>query len=97
MLFVVLEKHGIVAKGTVDVQEMLLQTVLDLAKGGETGIFSPMHMIGRFDICRRHMLFVVLEKHGIVAKGTVDVQEMLLQPVLDLAKGGETGIFSPMQ
>lgn len=45
MLVLVLEMLGIVAKGTVDVQEMLLQTVLNLAKGGETRIFSPMHMI----------------------------------------------------
>ncbi|GJR95281.1 24-methylenesterol C-methyltransferase 2-like protein [Tanacetum coccineum] len=39
------EIFRVLKPGTVDVQEMLLQPVLDLAKGGETGIFSPMHMI----------------------------------------------------
>ncbi|EYU40456.1 hypothetical protein MIMGU_mgv1a022585mg [Erythranthe guttata] len=40
---------GIAPKGVVDVHEMLFVTADHLSKGGETGIFSPMHMI----LCRK--------------------------------------------
>ncbi|KAG2313411.1 hypothetical protein Bca52824_024968 [Brassica carinata] len=36
-------------KGTVDVHEMLFKTADYLTRGGETGIFTPMHMI----LCRK--------------------------------------------
>ncbi|MFS8025209.1 putative methyltransferase [Helianthus anomalus] len=49
MMVMVLEKLGFVAKGTGEVQEMLLRTIHHLARGGETGIFTPMHMI----LCRK--------------------------------------------
>ncbi|KAJ8772631.1 hypothetical protein K2173_027808 [Erythroxylum novogranatense] len=35
----------IAPKGTVDVHEMLFETADQLTRGGETGIFTPMHMI----------------------------------------------------
>ncbi|XP_076942168.1 24-methylenesterol C-methyltransferase 2-like [Bidens hawaiensis] len=41
----VLETLGIAPKGTMDVHEMLFKTADYLTRGGETGIFSPMHMI----------------------------------------------------
>ncbi|GAA0187528.1 hypothetical protein Leryth_004415 [Lithospermum erythrorhizon] len=40
---------GIAPKGVVDVHEMLFVTADHLTKGGETGIFTPMHMI----LCRK--------------------------------------------
>ncbi|GKD80244.1 24-methylenesterol C-methyltransferase 2-like protein [Tanacetum coccineum] len=63
------------------------------------GVGGPMRAIAAHSGCNVVGITIneYQKKHGIVAKGTVDVQEMLLQPVLDLAKGGETGIFSPMQ
>ncbi|MFS8031467.1 putative methyltransferase [Helianthus anomalus] len=45
ILVMVLETIGIAPKGTVDVHEMLFKTADYLTRGGETGIFSPMHMI----------------------------------------------------
>lgn len=45
----VLSAVGIAPKGTVDVHEMLFKTADYLTRGGETGIFSPMHMI----LCRK--------------------------------------------
>ncbi|KAI3916092.1 hypothetical protein MKW98_004533 [Papaver atlanticum] len=45
----VLSALGIAPKGTVDVHEMLFVTADYLTRGGETGIFSPMHMI----LCRK--------------------------------------------
>ncbi|KAK4804272.1 hypothetical protein SAY86_004089 [Trapa natans] len=40
---------GIAPKGVVDVHEMLFKTADFLTRGGETGIFTPMHMI----LCRK--------------------------------------------
>ncbi|KAL1193173.1 24-methylenesterol C-methyltransferase 2 [Cardamine amara subsp. amara] len=45
----ILSAVGVAPKGTVDVHEMLFKTADYLTKGGETGIFSPMHMI----LCRK--------------------------------------------
>ncbi|TMW97642.1 hypothetical protein EJD97_005208 [Solanum chilense] len=45
----VLSWLGIAPKGVVDVHDMLLVTADYLTKGGETGIFTPMHMI----LCRK--------------------------------------------
>ncbi|KAL5994174.1 SUMO protein smt3 [Asimina triloba] len=45
----VLTMLGIAPKGVVDVHEMLFQTADYLTRGGETGIFTPMHMI----LCRK--------------------------------------------
>lgn len=39
----------IAPKGTVAVHDMLRKTADHLSRGGETGIFSPMHMI----LCRK--------------------------------------------
>ncbi|XP_058098343.1 24-methylenesterol C-methyltransferase 2-like [Magnolia sinica] len=49
ILVSVLTMLGIAPKGVVDVHEMLFKTAQYLTKGGETGIFSPMHMI----LCRK--------------------------------------------
>ncbi|KAH0920227.1 hypothetical protein HID58_027887 [Brassica napus] len=49
VVVVVLSAVGIAPKGTVDVHEMLFKTADYLSRGGETGIFSPMHMI----LCRK--------------------------------------------
>ena len=45
----VLSALGIAPKGTVDVHEMLFKTADFLTRGGDSGIFSPMHMI----LCRK--------------------------------------------
>jgi 24-methylenesterol C-methyltransferase len=45
----ILSAVGVAPKGTVDVHEMLFKTADYLTRGGETGIFSPMHMI----LCRK--------------------------------------------
>jgi 24-methylenesterol C-methyltransferase len=45
----VLSAVGIAPKGTVDVHEMLFKTADYLTKGGDSGIFTPMHMI----LCRK--------------------------------------------
>ncbi|KAJ9178772.1 hypothetical protein P3X46_010629 [Hevea brasiliensis] len=45
ILVTVLAWLGIAPKGVVDVHEMLYHTANYLTKGGETGIFTPMHMI----------------------------------------------------
>ncbi|KAK9135814.1 hypothetical protein Syun_015144 [Stephania yunnanensis] len=49
LLVTVLSWIGIAPKGVVDVHEMLFVTADYLTRGGETGIFSPMHMI----LCRK--------------------------------------------
>ncbi|CAL5378079.1 unnamed protein product [Camellia sinensis] len=49
ILITVLAFLGIAPKGVVDVHEMLFKTADYLVRGGETGIFSPMHMI----LCRK--------------------------------------------
>jgi 24-methylenesterol C-methyltransferase len=36
---------GIAPKGVVDVHEMLFKTADHLTRGGEMGIFSPMHLL----------------------------------------------------
>lgn len=45
LLVTVLTALRIAPKGTVEVHEMLFETAKYLTRGGETGIFSPMHMI----------------------------------------------------
>ncbi|WCJ39930.1 Sterol 24-C-methyltransferase [Euphorbia peplus] len=45
ILVTVLAFLGIAPKGVVDVHEMLYHTAHYLTQGGETGIFTPMHMI----------------------------------------------------
>ncbi|KAL7243461.1 hypothetical protein ACSBR1_015787 [Camellia fascicularis] len=47
--FTVLAFLGIASKGVVDVREMLFKTADYLVRGGEIGIFTPMHMI----LCRK--------------------------------------------
>lgn len=49
IVVMVLETLGIAPKGTIDVHEMLFKTADYLTRGGESGIFSPMHMI----LCRK--------------------------------------------
>ncbi|CAN0845752.1 24-methylenesterol C-methyltransferase 2 [Linum grandiflorum] len=49
ILVTVLAFLGIAPKGVVDVHEMLFHTADYLTKGGETGIFTPMHMI----VCKK--------------------------------------------
>ncbi|KAL8109727.1 24-methylenesterol C-methyltransferase 2-like [Apium graveolens] len=49
ILVMILSFLGIAPKGTVDVHEMLFVTADYLTRGGETKIFSPMHMI----LCRK--------------------------------------------
>ncbi|MBA0637314.1 hypothetical protein Godav_025014 [Gossypium davidsonii] len=45
ILVIVLAAIGIAPKGTVDVHDMLFKTADYLTRGGDSGIFSPMHMI----------------------------------------------------
>ncbi|XP_010539826.1 PREDICTED: 24-methylenesterol C-methyltransferase 2-like [Tarenaya hassleriana] len=45
----ILSAIGVAPKGTDDVHKMLVETVNYLIRGGETGIFTPMHMI----LCRK--------------------------------------------
>ncbi|KAJ7537229.1 hypothetical protein O6H91_12G103900 [Diphasiastrum complanatum] len=40
---------GIAPQGVVEVHEMLFKTALYLTRGGETGIFTPMHLL----VCRK--------------------------------------------
>ncbi|XP_047941495.1 24-methylenesterol C-methyltransferase 2-like [Salvia hispanica] len=49
ILVTILAFIGIAPKGVVDVHEMLFVTADYLTRGGETGIFTPMHMI----LCRK--------------------------------------------
>lgn len=49
ILVTVLAALGIAPKGTVDVHEMLFKTADYLTRGGDTGIFTPMHMV----LCRK--------------------------------------------
>ncbi|KAF9600423.1 hypothetical protein IFM89_009338 [Coptis chinensis] len=49
VLVTVLTWLGIAPKGVVDVHEMLFVTADYLTRGGESGIFSPMHLI----VCRK--------------------------------------------
>ncbi|KAL8543375.1 hypothetical protein ACS0TY_004059 [Phlomoides rotata] len=49
IMITVLAWLGIAPKGVVDVHEMLFVTADYLTRGGETGIFTPMHMI----LCRK--------------------------------------------
>lgn len=48
-LVTVLAWLGIAPQGVVDVHKMLCETAVHLARGGETGIFTPMYMI----LCRK--------------------------------------------
>ena len=45
----ILETLGIAPKGTSDVHRMLVDVTYDLSAGGETGIFTPMHLV----VCRK--------------------------------------------
>lgn len=49
LLVMVLTFLGVAPKGTVEIHEMLFDTAAHLSRGGETGIFTPMHMI----LCRK--------------------------------------------
>ncbi|KAL5713927.1 24-methylenesterol C-methyltransferase [Ranunculus cassubicifolius] len=49
MVVTVLSFLGIAPKGVVDVHEMLFVTADFLSRGGESGIFSPMHLI----VCKK--------------------------------------------
>ncbi|CBI18913.3 unnamed protein product, partial [Vitis vinifera] len=49
ILIMIFAALGIAPKGTVDVHEMLFKTADYLTRGGESGIFTPMHMI----LCRK--------------------------------------------
>lgn len=49
MLIKISAALGVAPKGTVDVHDMLFKTADYLTRGGETGIFTPMHMI----LCRK--------------------------------------------
>ncbi|KAK7321828.1 hypothetical protein VNO77_32809 [Canavalia gladiata] len=49
LLISLLAALGIAPKGTLDVHEMLVKTADYLTQGGDSGIFSPMHMI----LCRK--------------------------------------------
>ncbi|XP_021749345.1 24-methylenesterol C-methyltransferase 2-like [Chenopodium quinoa] len=49
IMVTVLAALGVAPKGTVDVHDMLCKTADYLTRGGEAGIFSPMHMI----LCRK--------------------------------------------
>ncbi|KAF5176935.1 Methyltransferase [Thalictrum thalictroides] len=49
VLVTILSFLGIAPKGTVDVHEMLFITADYLTRGGETGIFTPMHLI----VCKK--------------------------------------------
>ncbi|KAF6176270.1 hypothetical protein GIB67_023561 [Kingdonia uniflora] len=48
-LVTILQALGVAPKGTVEVHKMLFVTADFLTRGGDTGIFSPMHMI----LCRK--------------------------------------------
>nr|CAD1844787.1 unnamed protein product [Ananas comosus var. bracteatus] len=52
ILLSVLTFLRIAPKGVVEVHEMLYETAIHLTRGGETGIFTPMHMI----LCRKPLL-----------------------------------------
>jgi len=49
LLVTVMTFLRIAPKGVVEVHEMLYKTAMHLTKGGDTGIFTPMHMI----LCRK--------------------------------------------
>jgi 24-methylenesterol C-methyltransferase len=40
---------GLAPAGTTEVHEMLYKTAISLVEGGETGVFTPMHLL----LCRK--------------------------------------------
>ncbi|CAL9164897.1 unnamed protein product [Musa hybrid cultivar] len=69
----------IAPKGVVDVHEMLCETARHLSDGGETGIFTPMHII----LCRKPLCISVM---------TERIKSILFQDFSE-AKGGKNIIF----
>ncbi|XP_015075251.1 24-methylenesterol C-methyltransferase 2-like [Solanum pennellii] len=67
----------------------------DLAKPPAEPWWTRLKM-GRIAYWRNHVVVTVLSWLRIAPKGVVDVHDMLLVTADYLAKGGETGIFSPM-
>lgn len=51
--------------------------------------------MGRVAYHRNHVLVWIVSKLGIAPKGLVEVHNMLVNVAYWLAKGGETGVFSP--
>eukprot|EP00249_Psilotum_nudum_P016053 c25635_g1_i2 orf=345-1433(+) len=49
LVIAILSFLGIAPQGVVDVHEMLFKTAAYLTRGGETGIFTPMHLL----LCRK--------------------------------------------
>ncbi|KAI9126369.1 hypothetical protein K1719_002790 [Acacia pycnantha] len=52
--------------------------------------------MGRIAYWPKHIVITVLASVGIAPQGTVDVHEMLFKTADYLTKGGDTGIFSPV-
>ncbi|WMV28293.1 hypothetical protein MTR67_021678 [Solanum verrucosum] len=67
----------------------------DLAKPPAEPWWTRLKM-GRIAYWRNHVVVTILSWLGIAPKGVVDVHDMLLVTADYLAKGGDTGIFSPM-
>ncbi|XP_055805252.1 24-methylenesterol C-methyltransferase 2-like [Solanum dulcamara] len=67
----------------------------DLAKPPAEPWWTRLKM-GRIAYWRNHVVVTVLSWLGIAPKGVVDVHDMLLVTADYLAKGGDTGIFTPM-
>jgi 24-methylenesterol C-methyltransferase len=52
--------------------------------------------MGRFAYYRNHLVIALLAALGIAPQGVVEVHEMLFKTAAFLARGGDTGIFTPM-
>nr|CAD1832166.1 unnamed protein product [Ananas comosus var. bracteatus] len=60
ILLSVLTFLRIAPRGVVEVHDMLYETAIHLTRGGETGIFTPMHMI----LCRKPLLAAARDGAG---------------------------------
>ncbi|MCD9643378.1 Methyltransferase [Datura stramonium] len=67
----------------------------DLAKPPAEPWWTSLKM-GRIAYLRNHVVVTVLSWLGIAPKGVTDVHDMLFVTADYLAKGGDTGIFTPM-
>ncbi|XP_043692844.1 24-methylenesterol C-methyltransferase 2-like [Telopea speciosissima] len=67
----------------------------DLAKPPSKPWWQRLKM-GRIAYWRNHILVILLSWIGIAPMGVVDVHEMLFVTADYLARGGKTGIFTPM-
>ncbi|KAM7479477.1 hypothetical protein LguiA_027690 [Lonicera macranthoides] len=67
----------------------------DLAKPPAKPWWTRLKM-GKLAYWRNHIVVIVLSSLGIAPKGTVDVHDMLFKTADYLARGGESGIFTPM-